>query len=428
MSRTRAQIRARTARQLGLDIYVTGTADTGGSTTTLKDAPLSLYKDDYFNGAFILLTSGSPTFTILEVTDFVQSTGVLTFRPTLGAAPDTLAYEILPYHPTHLYERIQDALDSLFERELLSQEYWIRGVVSGSPAYNAGFDYWPDTTIDPEGYTSTGGIPLRETTNITLSEQCVNFNNATNLKVSSAAYTHFFDDLRGRTAKFYSWAFSGSANAARLNLDVDGTANYSSYVTAGLWDLLSVEVNVAATADRITPNFTGTVASVRYSDWWVEGIPGVVEHPIPAALIPRGINEILISSSLGGTGTPYPRRHQWMRATDMKYTLNQSDRETALLTFLAGQPAPGRRLAISTTRPITLPSNDTTTVNLSVTEELLVAKIAATMVLEGVLVRAPLSLHSKINARLALLRQQIVQLEESSDSAAGWAPLPLHLM
>ena len=61
MARTYEQIRQLTARQTGL-LHTTGTADSGGATTVLRDAHLTRYGDDSLNGHHILLNSGSHTF------------------------------------------------------------------------------------------------------------------------------------------------------------------------------------------------------------------------------------------------------------------------------------------------------------------------------------------------------------------------------
>ena len=88
MAQTYEQIRQLTAKQTGL-FFTTGTADSGGQTTALRDDALTRYGDDRLNGHHILLTSGSTTYTELFIRDFFQADGDVLFRPELAGAPDS---------------------------------------------------------------------------------------------------------------------------------------------------------------------------------------------------------------------------------------------------------------------------------------------------------------------------------------------------
>ena len=131
MARTYTQIRQLTARQTGL-LYTTGTADSGGATTVLRDAALTRYGDDRLNGHHLLLTSGSPTYTELFIRDFFQADGDAVFRPELAGAPDSLTYEVLPFSGTQFLECTQDAILELYDRGFLQRHLWMR-MMGGSP-------------------------------------------------------------------------------------------------------------------------------------------------------------------------------------------------------------------------------------------------------------------------------------------------------
>lgn len=73
---------------------VEGTADSG-STTTMVDA-VRTEGDDYWNGAWILFTSGTLNGVCRLVTDFVASTDTLTFAPAAPAAVSTHTYRMIP--------------------------------------------------------------------------------------------------------------------------------------------------------------------------------------------------------------------------------------------------------------------------------------------------------------------------------------------
>ncbi len=66
-------------------LQVVGVADAGGSTTTLVDAALTQV-DDFFNGHYILFTSGTNNGRIVRVIDFIAASDEITFAPAVGAA------------------------------------------------------------------------------------------------------------------------------------------------------------------------------------------------------------------------------------------------------------------------------------------------------------------------------------------------------
>ena len=115
MARTYTQIRHLTAQQTGL-FFTTGTADSGGATTILRDSSLARYGDDRLNGHHLLLTSGDPSETELFIRDFFQADGDAAFRPELSGAPDTLTYEVLPFSGTDFLEATQTAIYELYDR------------------------------------------------------------------------------------------------------------------------------------------------------------------------------------------------------------------------------------------------------------------------------------------------------------------------
>jgi hypothetical protein len=90
-----------------------GKATGSGSTTTLPDTRLSRYADDFFIGAQCWVkwkATSAPGYTAY-VTDFVSSTGLLTFAPAMGAAVASAdAYELFRYVTK---DDIEDALNEV---------------------------------------------------------------------------------------------------------------------------------------------------------------------------------------------------------------------------------------------------------------------------------------------------------------------------
>lgn len=74
---------------------VSGTSDSG-TTTTMVDSARSESDDDYWNGAWILFTSGNIDGQCRRITNFVASTDTITFEPATTQAVATQTYEILP--------------------------------------------------------------------------------------------------------------------------------------------------------------------------------------------------------------------------------------------------------------------------------------------------------------------------------------------
>lgn len=73
-----------------------GTADAGGTTTTLVDAALTEI-DDTWNGSWLLLTSGTDANRVRLITDFDAASDTITFAPAVSAAIGAgVTYEILP--------------------------------------------------------------------------------------------------------------------------------------------------------------------------------------------------------------------------------------------------------------------------------------------------------------------------------------------
>lgn len=91
----------------------TGAATGSGSTTTLPDTRLSRYADDHFIGVqcWVKWKASSAAGYSAFVTDFVSSTGLLTFTPAMGAAVASGdAYELFRYVTK---DDIEDALNEV---------------------------------------------------------------------------------------------------------------------------------------------------------------------------------------------------------------------------------------------------------------------------------------------------------------------------
>ena len=160
MARTRTQLRQLTVEQLEVP-QITGTAaGSGSSTSTMRDNDLERFSDNDLIGAWLYFSSGSPTFTDVRITDNVQSTGIVTFRPTQAAAPDLLTYELLPYESGAIHQAIDESLHELYDSGRLVRNIWLDHWLTGSPIYNSTFEHgtdgWTVGSTSVSTLTSTG--------------------------------------------------------------------------------------------------------------------------------------------------------------------------------------------------------------------------------------------------------------------------------
>ena len=412
MGQTRTQLRQLTAKEMRLNILRTGTADTGGSTTTLKDAPLQTVPDDFFNGAHLLLTSGSPTYTELLITDFVGSTGVCTFRPALSAAPDALTYEILPCPAARVHSTIDDTLVELAAEQVLLRTFWTRGIVAGSPAYNADFGYWPEPLTSPHGYTVSSGTASKQTSITGISDY--NMQLIAGTVVVADPYRRFFLDFAGETVYFNCWVYATGASQARISLTVDGTTNYSSYHDGDSgWQLLSVEVALGTDIESIVPTFV-TSGTSYFSDWSVYGSGArVSEHPWTYALAQTGPEEVRVSSRVERGGSPPVLRQQPTRKTTAEFSYHVDegltlDRATAWLRLTRARN--GSRLWCRASAPLSLPTSNSSIVEVTPMEARLVAKRAAVKLLQDLMQYAGPDLAKQAENRIAQLTGDINRL------------------
>jgi len=229
VARTYTQLRGLTIQQTGL-LYVTGTAASSGSTTNiLRAAALTRYDDKRLVGHHILLTSGSPTFTELFIKDNFQLDGDLLFRPELGAAPDSLTFEIMPFSGTDVLRALQDAILKLYDSGTLSRDFWMR-MLGGSPIYNADFSYWTSSTaVDGWTATSTSVARIRASTNLALSETSVRLHTASGRLDLDPIWQRYLNDFKGSTVNFYCYVRTSATSNARIAIFDGSTVNFSSY-------------------------------------------------------------------------------------------------------------------------------------------------------------------------------------------------------
>ena len=418
MSRTYEQIRQLTAKQTGL-FFTTGTADSGGQTTALRDAVLTRYGDDRLNGHHVLLTSGSPTYTELFIRDFFQADGDVLFRPELAGAPDSLTYEILPFSGTQFLESIQAAILELYDRGLLSRHFWMRAM-GGSPLYNADFSYWSSSTAI-DGWTASSSSVAREraSANIALSETSARLHTAVGYIGLDDKWQRYLNDYKGDEITLYCWVKCSAGSTARLNL-FNGSNNYSSYHGGGGdWELLHVQVDTSKTDTAIQPRLHIDTTSQAYFNMpWIATQQTVRTYPFTHELMPDGPYEILetvmgiekdeVASGRGlGTIRQQGRSRLVLNARLVKHHDENTTSQIGVLDFTQSRKAPsdGRLMWLRGDGPLTVPTSSLSSDYLEVTESesLLLATSAAIILLQRAVAGAPASTRETYLSRVQRL-------------------------
>lgn len=445
MARTYAQIRQLTARQTGL-LFLTGTVDsTGSSVDILRAAALTRFAEKQLIAHHILLTSGSPTYTELFCTDFFQLDGDAKFRPELGAAPDSLTFEVLPFSGTDFLETIQSAILQLYDDGLLTRNFWLR-IVSGSPIYNADFAYWTSSNSVLDGWTATSSSIAHEraSANVALAEDSVRLHTSAGHLDLDASYQRYLNDFKGHTVTLHCWVKTAATSNARIALYDGSTINYSAYHGGdGDWELLSLEVTTAETDTEFEPRlYIDKTNEAYFSLPFITGGPIVRNYPVPHQLMPDGPYSIQgarigieLDSIAAGRGRGTIRQlgqHVSIGGYDFaKHHDENTTTQLALLDFSASRrpPADGLVLMLRGDGPLTVPSSalSTDSIEVTETESLLLASVAAVNLLERAAAGAPNATRSTAAQRIRELSAQIADISlgagESRDSAVyhvGW--------
>ena len=432
MGRTYEQIRQLTAQQTGL-FWATGTIDSSGSSVSiLRDDALSVYGNDRLNGFHVLLTSGSPSSTELHIKDFFGDDGDARFEPELSAAPDSLNYEILPFSGTDFLRAVQDAIYEGYDRGWMARHHWAR-IMGGSPIYNADFSHWASSTA-LDGWTATDTTLARErgSANLALSETSVGLTTAAGYLALDSKWKRYLEDFKGNELTFYCWVKTSAGSTARLNL-YNGSNNYSAYHGgSGTWELLSVEVDTSTTDTDLEPRlYADTTTAAYFNMPFILGGRGsqALEYPFTIATMPDGptwiqatlmdINRNEIASGRGlGSIRQLPRQRVIMTASVHKHHDENTGTQVGVLDFSASRlpPREGALMWLRGDGPLTIPTSalSTDTIEVTTTESLLLAKMAAINLLERASAgSSPTTMRSYSN-RLEELQLQVRELSEGA--------------
>ena len=456
MARTRTQLRQMTVDQLEVP-QITGTAESSGSgASSLVDKDLQRFSDNELIGAWLYLTSGSPTYKDVRITDNVQSSGEATFRPAqISGAPDNLTYEILPYESSAIHTAINEAMDELYDSGILVKNMWMNHWLTGSPIYNSTFDYWTsDSRVD--GWTPTGGaVNKLSTMGYSLSggaygegDHIVPSQTAVRLSAPTGGaddayleldnkYAQFLQDLTGDSITIRAWVRTSTASNSRAQLKVDDViVSSTSYHSGdGQWELVSSDgYNVANTATKITVQLHNASAQGDFGAVWIEGGTRIREYPFPIGMAPDGPDAIFsypVNVQEGNNNSTISAR----RMSSVRFGFNRyhtSHRQTSGISGvdemgvieLQSRPTARQVLRMPISIPLTLPEQDSDAVEVTRIDSLLICKMAAAKLLVKDMMHGPSTFRQRASERSAILMQEIRQIAEGRGATASdTAPL-----
>jgi len=412
MARTRTQIRQLIVVQLGLP-FVEGTS-TGGTLSTLIDTPdLKQFRDDALIGSWVYVSDGTDSdvgLRDLQITDSVQSTGTLTFIPPVEelAGIQGRTYEILPFSSTAIHQSIENSLDQLYDMGLLVREFTFRGIVVGSPLYNANFELWSTTaTVDGWGGAGEGVTQTRERSaeHLAGSETTmglVSNSSSEGRLVLADPWKRYLWDMKGNNIKFYCWVKSNFSSHARIGISNGSSITYSDYHSGDDdWNLLMVEYTSSLSDTDLFPCLAvADTRSAYFADSWMQGGGDITEYPWPITLAPDGPNAMSLVSQGVNTNDAVANMKQlgrrqtvnnWQYILDHTYSFpSATSIQRGTLILPLGLPH-GDRMLMQCTGPFTLPTADSEAVEVTLPESLMLAKMAARSLLERRLLQLPMS-------------------------------------
>ena len=436
MARNRKQLRQMTVDQLEVP-QITGTSsDTSGSASTLADGSLGRFGDNDLVGAWLYISSGTPTYRDARITDSAQTSdsgkGIITFRPAQNSSSMTAneTYEILPYESGAIHTAIDEAMDELYDSGTLVRNIWLNHWLTGSPIYNSTFEYW-DGTTSVDGWNVTTTLVSRlsySSDHIVPSQNAVRLAGAGTLTLDNK-YAQFLQDLSGDTVTLRAWVRTDTASNSRAQLLVDGSVVASTSYHSGTddkWEMVSADgYGIADTATKITVQLHNASAQGDFGAVWLEGGTRVREYPFPIGLAPNGPDSIYsyhVSMDKGNNvSTVNARKLDGVRFGFNKYRYSTDELG---VVELQSRPRSIQVLRMPASVPLTLPSEDADSVEVNRVDSLLICKMAAAKLLIKDMMHGPASFRQRASERSSILMQEVRQLAEGRGStASNTAPL-----
>jgi hypothetical protein len=436
MARTVLQLIERVGQILDQSHFVNDTFNSSGHTATAFVADiLERWADSSFYGKHLYIDGGTPSRRDHIITASSQTDGQLSVRPGTAAVPNSLTFMILAASRQDIVDYLTAAILELHDNGDLVREFEMRGLVGGSPLYNAGFDYWTSSTT-PHGWSRNGSATLareRNSSFLFASEQSLKVSGSVDYIKLDEPFKRYLEDLKGETVRMFFPVKTSTGSAARINL-YTGSNNYSSHHSGnGNWQVLDTgNITVSSTATDLEPRlYNDTTSAVYFADGWITTSASIRDIPWPIQLMSRihRVDESSASQRPDGDSVGVARQlgslsvlHQYR---DRRHTDEATTTQLGLLQFWGDSiPAGEHRLVITGSGPLALPSADTDNVEVDQTEAEIVVSLAAAMLLEDAIPGRSLSAQTDLRGRAARLRATVSELAGGYGQRANAPTMP----
>jgi hypothetical protein len=232
-----------------------------GNGTTLVDTSLVTLPggsdDDFCEGWYVLITSGAAASSSPgRVTAYVASTRVITVAPAFTAQiAASVTYELHQYHPTQKRQCLNTAGRKVFAHGIYLPVY-DETLVTDQLGQNMDFETYTSTPGVPDNWTADANTTMTKETS-----RIFHGLNSTRLVVASGTTdVGFYQDLIlnvadivGRSLTFGGFMWSRTADSGWFQIDFGSGDTYDSTKHAGDedWQEASVTVSIPSTASQI---------------------------------------------------------------------------------------------------------------------------------------------------------------------------------
>ena len=346
--------------------WLSGTSTATGSSTTLVDSGLKYRPDDYFNGFWLLITSGTYAGSERFISVFTSSSGTITWLAALaGNSGSGVTYEIHRFRPLDITGAINDARIEAYP--YLHRRVIDESLVTGSHLLDGGFEDWSSTTV-LNNWTNTGtGTFAQRTTPVNgrLWDKyavTVTPGGANGGIRQGQAQNVGLSDLCGHTVYFKAWVNGTAADAIIRITDDDGNTDSDAVAASATWELLECQRTIKS--DSVTVQFD--ILSPGNNAFYVDNarVTGPANYRYRMFTHLEDILEVGYQSASGGLNN-YPcddlvAKLPYVRLKNSRYIYDGTKREI----FLMDSPLDNRKLRIIGKGPLSSVSADADTMEL----------------------------------------------------------------
>lgn len=411
---------------LNKERWVSGTtsASAAASAKQLADSVgLLRFANDYWNTGWALLTSGSNSTNAQKVSDFAQSTGIVSLLSAFSAAiAASVSYELLPYRPASITWAINKALQEIYPklpRSILNED-----LITSNALPNGDFEDWSLSTVPNHWANSTVTSAKEANTKLynKYSLKVTGGASAGNVYISQTEWPPLLD-LAGFSIDFTAKVFANDASHARLGIFDDDGTTWSDYHTGGgTWELLKATRTIKSGTKTVGFRCTGNVdTKVAWYDRAIALNGKISEYVLPGEFIQGDVKKVFIQHDSAELSTnELPAHDQGWVSQPIEWPkprIRYDDRLGVWLMSFNEKPSGGYKIRLEGIEPQTKLTLDTDTVALSETHLNLLYPYAVFVLLSAMGQEREAAVHlSKYN----LLKEQIALSSAPCSAIFPW--------